>query len=119
MKLGKLVDENGEQWSKGLKFVVHAINTSTAKATGKTTYELVFGQRPREDFFTLQTLADQNVLKEGDIDPAILEEAANVESLQDDNTSAFHASSTPDEVTLPDEDPTDQQILRLQLCFFT
>ena len=100
MKLGKWVDEDGEQWSKGLKFVVHAINTSTAKATGKTPYELVFGQQPREDFFTLQTLADQNVLNEEDIDPAILEEATRVESLQDDSdTSTSIASSTTDEVS--------------------
>ena len=107
VKLGKWVEENGEQWSKGLKFVVHAINTSTAKATGKTPYELVFGQRPREDF-TLQTLADQNVLNEEDIDPGILEEATRVESLQDDSdTSASIASSTTDEVSVPDDDPTD------------
>lgn len=110
VKLGKWVNENGEQWSKGLKFVVHAINTSTTKATGKTPYELVFGQRPREDFFTLQTLADQNVLNEEDIGPTILEEATRVESLQDDgDTSTSHASSTTDEVSVPDDDPTDTQ----------
>ena len=116
VKLGKWVDENGEQWSKGLKFIVHAINTSTAKATGKTPYELVFGQRPREDFFTLQTLADQNVLNEEDIDPAILEEATRVESFQDDSdTSTSIASSTTDEVSVPDDDPTDTQAAALLL----
>ena len=112
VKLGKWVDENREQWSKGLKFVVHAINTSTAKATCKTPYELVSGQRPREDFFTLQTLADQNVLNEEDIDPAILEEATTlVESQQGDSETS--TSSTTDDASVPDGDPTDTQAAAL------
>ena len=103
VKLGKWVDENGEQWSKGLKFVVHAINTSTAKATGKTPYELVFGQRPREDFFTLQTLADQNIVNEEDIDAAMLEEAADAEPPHNDgDTASSEASSTTEEISRPD-----------------
>ena len=44
IKLGKWMEVNGDSWSLGHKFVVHAINTSVAETTGKTPYEIVFGQ---------------------------------------------------------------------------
>ena len=88
VKLGKWVDENGDQWSKGLKFVVHAINTSTAKATGRTPYELVFGQRPQQDFFTLQNLAEQNLLHEEDIDPAILQKVISTDPTHEETCAS-------------------------------
>ena len=36
LKLGKWLDQHGGTWSTALQLVTHAINTSTAAATGKT-----------------------------------------------------------------------------------
>ena len=48
LKLGKwLADNETGAWSKGLKFVTHAMDTSTASATKRTPYEVVFGQKLR------------------------------------------------------------------------
>ena len=54
LKLGKWMDTNGENWSKGLKFVIHTINTSVSRITSKSPYEVVFGQTPRSDFHILE-----------------------------------------------------------------
>ena len=50
IKLGKWMDSTGSQWSKG-----HAMNMSISETTGKSPYELVFGQPARQH----QTLLDK------------------------------------------------------------
>ena len=64
VKLGKWLDEHGGTWSSALQYVTHAINISTSATTKATPYEVVFGQRPRKDFFVLQELANQGQLHE-------------------------------------------------------
>ena len=44
LKLGKWMNTNGESCCKGLKFVIHTINTSVSRITSKSPYEVVFGQ---------------------------------------------------------------------------
>jgi hypothetical protein len=48
--LGKWMDTNhSTNWPSGLGPVMFAINTSVAKATKQTPFEIVFGQQPRSD----------------------------------------------------------------------
>ena len=61
------MDSNGDSWSKGLKFVIHTINTSVSRITSKSPYEVVFGQTPRSDFHILKNLAAQGIIYEEDI----------------------------------------------------
>ena len=67
LKLGKWMDTNGESWSKGLRFVIHTINTSVSRITSKSPYEVVFGQTPHSDFHILENLAAQGIVHEEDI----------------------------------------------------
>ena len=67
LKLGKWMDENGTEWSKGLKFVVHAINTSVSSTTGTSPYQVVFGQHPRADQSRWSALAAQGISDEDDL----------------------------------------------------
>ena len=67
LKLGKWMDTNGENWSKGLKFVIHTINTSVSRITSKSPYEVWFGQTPHSDFHILENLAAQGIIYEEDI----------------------------------------------------
>ena len=83
-KLGKWMDQNGDNWRKGLKFVIHAINTSTSTTTTKTPYEVVFGQAPRSDFVLLQEIAQQNIINEEDLPEEILEQIQSFDA--DENT---------------------------------
>uniref|UniRef100_A0A673CDC6 Gypsy retrotransposon integrase-like protein 1 n=1 Tax=Sphaeramia orbicularis TaxID=375764 RepID=A0A673CDC6_9TELE len=82
LKLGKWLEEHDVTWSTALQFVTHAINTSTASATGKTPYEVVFGQAPHQDCFLLQQLAEQGSLEEEDIDPALSEPESKVQDVK-------------------------------------
>ena len=73
MKLGKWCDDNGPDWSTGLKFVLHAINTSVSATTGKPPYQLVFGQSPRSDFALMHELAQQGITSEEDIPDGVMQ----------------------------------------------
>lgn len=73
LKLGKWLDEHGGTWPLALQLVTHKINTSIAAATGKTPYEVVFGQRPRQDLVVLEQLASQGPLEEDKISPDMFE----------------------------------------------
>ena len=72
VKLGKWCDDNGPDWSTGLKFVLHAINTSVS-TTGKPPYQLVFGQSPRSDFALMHELAQQGITSEEDIPDGVMQ----------------------------------------------
>ena len=48
-------------------YIVGAMNTQTCTATGKTPYELVFGQAPRSNFALMKELYDQGIRDEEDI----------------------------------------------------
>ncbi|CAF1267189.1 unnamed protein product [Rotaria sordida] len=50
-----------DNWSAGLGPVVYSINTSVAKVTNKTPFEIVFGQRPRSDFETWKMISESGV----------------------------------------------------------
>ena len=86
IKLGKWLDEHGGTWSSGLRYVTHTMNTSTASATKTTPYEVVFGQRPRQDFYILQQLATQGPLVEENIDETLLQTSDS--NQPDQNTPA-------------------------------
>ena len=51
-------------WNLGLLQVVYSINTTSAKSTGKSPYEVVFGQKPRCDIEMWQVLSNQGVVNE-------------------------------------------------------
>ncbi|XP_070180742.1 uncharacterized protein [Littorina saxatilis] len=53
-------------WTQGLLHITYAINTSVSETTGKSPYEVVFGQPPRTHCSTLEILAKQGVLLEED-----------------------------------------------------
>ena len=54
-------------WNLGLLQVVYSINTTSAKSTGKSPYEVVFGQKPRCDIEMWQVLSNQGVVNEEDL----------------------------------------------------
>ena len=69
VKLGKWLDENdGHTWDEGLPFITFAMNSSTSAATKCTPYEVVFGQTPRKNAFTVEALYSQGVVSESDMD---------------------------------------------------
>ena len=102
VKLGKWLDEHGGTWSSALQYVTHAINTSTSATTKATPYEIVFGQRPRKDFFVLQELANQGHLHEDEIGPEIFEDEAAHESQVNDGED--EPSQVEDEDGQPEPD---------------
>ncbi|CAF3516230.1 unnamed protein product [Rotaria sp. Silwood1] len=53
--------------SLGLPQVIYSINTSSAKSTDKSPYEVVFGQKARCDIAMWQVLSDQGILDEEDL----------------------------------------------------
>ncbi|XP_070183031.1 KRAB-A domain-containing protein 2-like [Littorina saxatilis] len=92
LKLGKWMDTNGPQWSRGLKSVVHSINTSVSSATGTTPYELVFGQKPRSDQAVWEEFAAQGIVREEDLPndllvmlPTMRQEGAVVQSVSEED----------------------------------
>ena len=47
-RLGKWLEENKDSgWALGLQHVTYSMNSSVSATTGKTPYEVVFGQAPR------------------------------------------------------------------------
>lgn len=68
LKLGKWLEENeGKGWVAGLQHVTYAMNTSVSETTGKSPYEVVFGQSPRTHCATFEILAEQGILCEEEI----------------------------------------------------
>ena len=61
VKLGKWMETHEQEWSRGLEFIAHAINTSVSSTTGKSPCHLVFGQRPRSDCTVWEELARQGI----------------------------------------------------------
>ena len=57
------------EWVIALRLALWGMNNSICRATGKTPYELVYGQKPKNNFVWLDTLFEQNnnVLNEEDI----------------------------------------------------
>ncbi|KAK7096975.1 hypothetical protein V1264_004017 [Littorina saxatilis] len=90
IKLGKWMDEHGSEWTKGLKFVVHAINTSISDTTGKSPYQLVFGQPPRTNSSLWQELSRQGILYEQDLPEDFLQQLEMEESVPHTSDSSQH-----------------------------
>ncbi|XP_070204838.1 uncharacterized protein [Littorina saxatilis] len=90
IKLGKWMDEHGSEWTKGLKFVVHAINTSISDTTGKSPYQLVFGQPPRTNSSLWQELSRQGILYEEDLPEDFLQQLEMEESVPHTSDSSQH-----------------------------
>ncbi|XP_070206542.1 KRAB-A domain-containing protein 2-like [Littorina saxatilis] len=54
LKLGKWMEANEDKgWTQGLLHITYATNTSVSETTGKSPYEVVFGQPPRTHCSTL------------------------------------------------------------------
>ncbi|KAK7097055.1 KRAB-A domain-containing protein 2-like [Littorina saxatilis] len=90
IKLGKWMDEHGSEWTKGLKFVVHAINTSISDTTGKSPYQLVFGQPPRTNSSLWQELSRQGILYEENLPEDFLQQLEMEESVPHTSDSSQH-----------------------------
>lgn len=68
IKLGKWLEANKESgWVAGIPHIVYAINTSMSEATGKSPFEVVFGQPPRTNCAELDILAQQGIINEEDV----------------------------------------------------
>ena len=73
-RLGKWLEENEDcGWVLGLQHVMYSMNTSVSATTGKTPYEVVFGQVPRTSCAVLEMLAEQGALNEEDIEDSLIE----------------------------------------------
>ncbi|CAG8636217.1 12379_t:CDS:2, partial [Rhizophagus irregularis] len=60
-KLGALMEQNQSiEWVIALKLTLWGMNNSVCRATGKTPYELVYGQKPKNNLVWLDTLFEQN-----------------------------------------------------------
>jgi len=69
-KLGALMEQDSSiEWVIALRLVLWGMNNSICRATGKTPYELVYGQKPKNDLVWLDILFEQNnnTLNEEDI----------------------------------------------------
>ena len=57
------------EWVIALRLTLWAMNNSICKATEKTPYELVYEQKPKNNFTWVDTLFEQNnnILNENDI----------------------------------------------------
>ncbi|KAL8567269.1 hypothetical protein ACOMHN_023312 [Nucella lapillus] len=69
---GKWMETHEQEWSRGLKFIAHAINTSVSSTTGKSPYHLGFGQRPCSDCTVWEELARQGIIDEEDLPENIM-----------------------------------------------
>ncbi|KAK7097700.1 hypothetical protein V1264_004638 [Littorina saxatilis] len=68
VKLGKWLEANEEKgWVAGLPHIVYAINTSISETTGKSPFEVVYGQPPRTHCAVLEILAQQGIIDEEDV----------------------------------------------------
>ena len=65
------MEDNTDSWSKGLKYVIYSINTSISATTGKTPYEIVFGQSARCHLSELEELASQDLLDESELEDIV------------------------------------------------
>ena len=105
------MDTNGDSRSKGLKFVIHRINTSVSRITSKSPNEVVFGQTPHSDFHILENMAAQGIIYEEDIpeDIPMPDDGGNIDgisvvpSISSDAGSEFAISDvgiieTPDDL---------------------
>lgn len=54
------MDDNGDSWSKGLKYVIYGMNTS------KSPYQIVFGQEPWSNCSVLEQLTSWGIRNEED-----------------------------------------------------
>jgi hypothetical protein len=69
-KLGALMEQNDSiEWVIALRLTLWGMNNSICRATGKTPYELVYGQKPKNNNVWLDILFEQNnnVLNEDDL----------------------------------------------------
>jgi len=87
-KLGVLMEQNqSTEWVIVLRLALWSMNNSICRSTGKTPYELVYGQKPKSNFIWLDILFEQNnnILNEDDIlnDVEIEQEVNDLDDDQD------------------------------------
>ncbi len=62
-----LHDNQRSDWTFGLKFVIHSMNTSESSATKYTPYNMVFGTRHEENSVILNTFFSKGIIDEENI----------------------------------------------------
>jgi transposase InsO family protein len=68
-------DNSRNDWTFGLKFVIHSMNTSESSATKYTPYNMVFGIKHKENSILLNTLFSKGITDEENIpDDIIIED---------------------------------------------
>ncbi len=85
------------EWVIALRLTLWSMNNSTCRSTGKTPYELVYGQKPKNNFVWLDILFEQNnnILDKDDIlnDIEIEQEINNLDNDNnnlDDNNQVYY-----------------------------
>ena len=86
-KLGALIEQNQSiEQVVALRLTLWSMNNSTCRSTGKTPYELVYGQKPKNNFVWLDILFEKNnnILNEDDIlnDIEIEQEINDLDDIQ-------------------------------------
>ncbi|CAB4413344.1 unnamed protein product [Rhizophagus irregularis] len=107
-KLGKWMEDNNRQdWSFGLRFVIYAMNNSVCRAHNKKPYELVFGGTPHEYSAIFDQLFQNNIFSEDEIpnefEGSIQESINNLDDLIDNTTYEINSTNLNQELNL-DED---------------
>ena len=57
----------------GLAPVVYTMNTSGAKSIKRTSYEIVFGQKPRSNFEVLKRLSEADIKDQEKLPPGLID----------------------------------------------
>nr|CAG8617601.1 2599_t:CDS:10 [Entrophospora candida] len=72
-KLGAwMQDNNCSDWTFGLKFIIHSMNTSESGATKYTPYNMVFGTKHKENSIILNTMFSKGITDEENIPDDVL-----------------------------------------------
>ncbi|CAF1616670.1 unnamed protein product, partial [Didymodactylos carnosus] len=97
--LGKWLSSTGSlHWSESLMPVVYGINTRVAGGTKCTSYEVMFGQKPRSDCVFWDNIRVVGVVEHDDLPKDIHEMIQNAENIEDDQNVASSSNFTDHEV---------------------
>ncbi|CAG8554704.1 9321_t:CDS:2, partial [Scutellospora calospora] len=104
-KLGKWKEETGHSdWSFSLRFVITAMNTSWYRSHKKTSYELVYSDKPCSNCTLVNDLFERNILNEEEIPDSIDIQSISVINFDNDiSESLFQELNDASGINLPNE----------------
>ncbi|CAF3273316.1 unnamed protein product [Rotaria socialis] len=113
MGLGKWMKHNHTDcWASGLGPVVYSINTSIAKMTSKTPYEVVFGQASRSNFEMWKIISESGVEDEENLPDDFIEALTELHQCDTSNSDTSNSNDFGKNNQLHVIDANNQLLLR-------